>query len=88
MDASLKPDPIPPAGVWGDPQMLVLESRDADSETRSFAPVLVNASGRWVQLGVEGRNVWVLKDGACQSEANAEQWVGVDWCGMDGGGGL
>jgi hypothetical protein len=39
LDAALKPDPVPAAGIWGDPQLFVLESRDADSETRNFGPV-------------------------------------------------
>ena len=41
----LKPSPTPPKGVFGNPQHFVLESRDADSETRNFGPVMFNVSG-------------------------------------------
>ena len=34
----------PPDGIYGDPQLLVLESRDPDSETRNFGPVSFQVS--------------------------------------------
>lgn len=45
MNLALKPDPVPAAGIFGDPQLFVLESLDADSETRDLSPVLFNVSG-------------------------------------------
>ncbi|GIL53442.1 hypothetical protein Vafri_9024 [Volvox africanus] len=45
LDARYKPNPVPVDGIWGDPQMLVLESRDKDSEDRNFGPVFFNVSG-------------------------------------------
>ncbi|KXZ49223.1 hypothetical protein GPECTOR_22g814 [Gonium pectorale] len=45
LDERLKPKPIPPAGIWGDPQHFVLESRDRDMEDRNFGPVFFNVSG-------------------------------------------
>ena len=45
LDARLKPTPLPPKGISGDPQLFVLESRDADTESRNFGPVLFNVSG-------------------------------------------
>ncbi|GIM05166.1 hypothetical protein Vretimale_9611 [Volvox reticuliferus] len=45
LDPRYKPNPVPPDGIWGDPQMLVLESRDKDSEDRNFGPVFFNVSG-------------------------------------------
>jgi hypothetical protein len=41
----LKPNPMPPTGIFGDPQLFVLESRDADTEDRNFGPVMFNVSG-------------------------------------------
>jgi len=32
-------------GVWGDPQLLVIESRDKDTEDRNFGPVLLESGG-------------------------------------------
>jgi hypothetical protein len=46
LGAAFGPQPLPPAGVYGDPQLFVLESRDADSETRNFAPVLLELGGQ------------------------------------------
>ncbi|KXZ54727.1 hypothetical protein GPECTOR_4g796 [Gonium pectorale] len=46
LDERLKPKPIPPAGIWGDPQHFVLESRDGDSEDRNFGPVFFNVEDR------------------------------------------
>ena len=40
-----KPTPLPAKGIFGDPQLFVLESRDADTESRNFGPVLFNVSG-------------------------------------------
>jgi hypothetical protein len=34
-----------PGGYFGDPQLLVLESRDPDSETRNFSPVTLDTEG-------------------------------------------
>eukprot|EP00955_Chlamydomonas_euryale_P076738 362766-Chlamydomonas_euryale.AAC.3 len=51
----LRPSPTPAAGVFGDPQLFVFESRDADSETRNFGPLLVNVSGR---CGWRGWYAW------------------------------
>ena len=45
MNLALKPNPIPAAGIFGDPQMFVFESRDPDTETRNFSPIFVNVSG-------------------------------------------
>lgn len=45
LTADLKPTPMPKYGIYGDPQHFVLESRDADSETRNFSPVFFNVSG-------------------------------------------
>ncbi|EFJ47178.1 hypothetical protein VOLCADRAFT_92358 [Volvox carteri f. nagariensis] len=45
LDLRYKPDPVPADGIWGDPQMLVLESRDKDTEDRNFGPVFFNVSG-------------------------------------------
>ncbi|GIL91678.1 hypothetical protein Vretimale_9535 [Volvox reticuliferus] len=45
LDPRYKPNPVPADGIWGDPQMLVLESRDKDSEDRNFGPVFFNVSG-------------------------------------------
>ncbi|GIL91633.1 hypothetical protein Vretifemale_19242 [Volvox reticuliferus] len=45
LDPRYKPNPVPADGIWGDPQMLVLESRDKDSENRNFGPVFFNVSG-------------------------------------------
>jgi hypothetical protein len=44
--------PLPPKGIFGDPQLFVLESRDPDSETRNFSPVTVDVNG--VQVGGAG----------------------------------
>ncbi len=41
--------PTPPGGYFGNPQFLVLESRDPDSETRNFSPVTLDTQG--VQVG-------------------------------------
>jgi hypothetical protein len=35
----------PPAGLFGAPELLVLESRDKDSEDRNFAPVKLESNG-------------------------------------------
>ena len=35
-----------PGGVYGDPQLLVVESRDADSEDRNVSPLLVASRGQ------------------------------------------
>lgn len=40
-----QPYPIPSAGIFGDPQLFALESRDGDTETRNFSPVAFNVSG-------------------------------------------
>ena len=45
MQASLRPDPVPPSGIFGDPQLFAFESLDSDTETRNFSPVLFNVSG-------------------------------------------
>ncbi len=45
LDERMKPNPVPAAGIWGDPQFFVLESRDKDSEDRNFGPVMFNVSG-------------------------------------------
>ncbi|EFJ47177.1 hypothetical protein VOLCADRAFT_92355 [Volvox carteri f. nagariensis] len=45
LDPRYKPNPVPADGIWGDPQMLVLESRDKDTEDRNFGPVFFNVSG-------------------------------------------
>ena len=45
MQEALRPDPMPPSGIFGDPQLFAFESLDSDSETRNFAPVLFNVSG-------------------------------------------
>jgi hypothetical protein len=44
-DANRKPNPLPPKGIFGNPQHFVMESRDADSETRNFGPVMFNVAG-------------------------------------------
>jgi hypothetical protein len=46
LGTAFRPQPQPPAGVYGDPQLFVLESRDADSETRNFGPVLLELGGQ------------------------------------------
>ena len=45
LDSRLKPDPLPAKGIFGAPHHFVLESRDADTETRNFGPVAFNVSG-------------------------------------------
>ncbi len=45
LDLLQKPSPQPPKGIFGDPQLFVMESRDPDSEDRNFGPVLFNVSG-------------------------------------------
>eukprot|EP00798_Chlamydomonas_sp_ICE-L_P008885 gene8886-3764_t len=45
LNPAKKPNPIPQGGIFGDPQLFVLESRDADMETRNFGPVFFNLSG-------------------------------------------
>ncbi|GAX81123.1 hypothetical protein CEUSTIGMA_g8557.t1 [Chlamydomonas eustigma] len=45
MDLTLKPTPLPKTGIFGDPQLFVLESMDSDTETRNFGPVRFNVSG-------------------------------------------
>ena len=42
---------LPPKGIFGDPQLFVLESRDPDSETRNFGPVIVDVNGVQVRGG-------------------------------------
>jgi hypothetical protein len=37
--------PTPAGGYFGDPQLLVLESRDPDSELRNFSPVQFDTEG-------------------------------------------
>lgn len=39
------PDPMPAAGIFGDPQLFVLESRDSDTEDRNFSPVFMESGG-------------------------------------------
>jgi hypothetical protein len=46
--------PTPPAGYFGDPQLLVLESRDPDSELRNFSPVTFDTEGVKVGRGRAG----------------------------------
>jgi hypothetical protein len=43
---------VPAKGIFGDPQMFVLESRDPDSEARNFGPVIVDVNG--VKVGCRG----------------------------------
>jgi hypothetical protein len=45
LDQTLKPDPIPAGGIFGNPQLVVVESMDGDSEDRNFSPVFVNVTG-------------------------------------------
>ena len=45
LDPSLKPTVLPPKGIFGAPSHFVLESRDDDSATRNFGPVMFNVSG-------------------------------------------
>lgn len=45
LSLAYKPTPMPKYGVFGDPQLFVLESRDPDSEDRNFSPVFFNVSG-------------------------------------------
>ena len=42
---TLKPTPMPKYGIFGNPHLFVLESRDSDTETRNFSPVYFNVSG-------------------------------------------
>ena len=35
----------PPAGLFGEPELFVLESRDKDTEDRNFSPVALESSG-------------------------------------------
>jgi hypothetical protein len=46
LGAAFRPQPVPAAGVYGDPQLFVLESRDSDSETRNFGPVMLELGGQ------------------------------------------
>ncbi len=47
--------PTPPAGYFGDPQLLVLESRDPDSELRNFSPVIFDTDG--VKVCARGKDI-------------------------------
>lgn len=41
------PIPMPSAGIWGDPQLFILESRDSDTEERNFSPVILGNGGQY-----------------------------------------
>ena len=47
----MRPSPTPQGGIFSDPQLFVLESRDPDSETRNFGPVIVDVNGVQVRGG-------------------------------------
>lgn len=53
------PTPIPRAGLFGDPQLFVLESRDTDSQTRNFGPVMLQVRDPCVCVYVCTR-VWLV----------------------------
>ncbi|KXZ43941.1 hypothetical protein GPECTOR_77g37 [Gonium pectorale] len=73
LDERLKPNPIPPNGIYGDPQHFVLESRDKDSEDRMFAPVFFNVSGS-IDLAVSA-----MDQGCCFGYGFCQKRLSTFW---------
>ncbi|KAG1667228.1 hypothetical protein FOA52_009793 [Chlamydomonas sp. UWO 241] len=75
MDATLKPNPIPAAGIFGDPHMFVLESRDGDTETRNFGPVAFNVSGAVDLVVAQMDHGWCFAYTCQKRLSNFHTWV-------------
>lgn len=70
-----QPQPVPKKGIFGDPQLFVLESRDDDRETRIYDPVFFSIPG----TGVYDLVINAMDQGCCFGYGYCQKRLNAFW---------